>query len=937
MSEFNKKLDGYSESPEEIETDRDMVAVLDVNEENVRDFDFEKKINKAAEHKKITDLNREKETGDLEKIIGLYNLKISDWEKRSSSINWDIEKLDKEIKRNEKTLKLIDEKIKTRSLLNFFRKRKAEKISPKVSELIENRNLLKIRESELKKEIETEQEILMYEVSKLANKIREDCFALQEEIFSAKELKNKIGISESGKNEKISIVDLLLINAAYDKLILILDKIELVKEGRYRLNDIKNIKRDLNSVVFGVIGPEVRLEGGDWSKVEIRQIFEKHPKSVIFNMGEMRDDLFFDYFLNNPEQWENIKNSRHIKKIFSENELKNFEKKVSETVFKFFVEEGGISAKYFEPLLYFKNTNLAPFVILNLWTKMKNGEFKFVYFKNNGKETHAYKFIKSFSDEELKNFEFLNIPGLMDVINTVLSNPDDFNKTETLESSGKGKIGESESFQKNLNNLKDLGIYLISGARKDKENFFVDMNLDENFRKVIIKGLYEIGNDARYKNYTTFTKDDFNILENLYFKSQFQRDIMNLILQRIIGSKDKAAAESFLNIFKKISDIEYFERYFSDIENLKISLKNLGDEMPDNKLIREILKSINEIIKDKFSLERINLFGGFLDDVVYLVTESKFADVFEKEIDEYKAEISNEACLGFLNQGDAAHEALEKIKEKNWITIQTYNRLYAARRRVTGYSSYAYVPKKGESHPVINVTFYGFNFPSDIIMYEENYKIYENAVKIHKNKENLKNGFASWSKEPKCFPKDLSVEKIANLVLPIGVAKNGHSHFYATPFGIVSGCVSENSEQSDLLKKHRPGKLGVNITGHREMLLDFLEREEKKHNGEELNEEKPNNGNAEIINTISISFENFDLPRDLEEMILPGNITLSEVLTNLHIEQYLHDDLIPPQNLLNDLKNGIKNNEIQVFLDDKKLSLTDLVPGNSKIIFKKLK
>lgn len=98
----------------------------------------------------------------------------------------------------------------------------------------------------------------------------------------------------------------------------------------------------------------------------------------------------------------------------------------------------------------------------------------------------------------------------------------------------------------------------------------------------------------------------------------------------------------------------------------------------------------------------------------------------------FKSIFIQQTCLDFLYEGDIAHETLEKIKEKGWITIQTYNRLYTARRKFIGFESYAYRPKKGDHHPVINVTYYKDQIPEHIQRYDKNYELYEKKWKREK-------------------------------------------------------------------------------------------------------------------------------------------------------------------------------------------------------------
>lgn len=286
------------------------------------------------------------------------------------------------------------------------------------------------------------------------------------------------------------------------------------------------------------------------------------------------------------------------------------------------------------------------------------------------------------------------------------------------------------------------------------------------------------------------------------------------------------------------------------------------------------------------------------------------------------------------------------------MTIQTYNRLYAARRAFTGFESYAYSPRQGEKHPVINVSFYGSMFRDKgesllegggakdengflqngsisgkeaIKVYAPNFELYQKKVKEYQalKSQEAKEAFLEnfkWNGNYAEFSNDPEYEKIADTSLPIGASPNGHTRFYATPYGIVSGCVSQEG-----IFEAESQNLGVwLVTGHKEMLKDFMEKQEAhKKFTEEI--KKPKAGGFEI------KFENTDIPPELEKAILPANISVGEFLLNLHFEQYLHSGFKPRQDFLKELMRKFDEGEITVMAGDAPLKLDDKIPPHSKI------
>lgn len=326
----------------------------------------------------------------------------------------------------------------------------------------------------------------------------------------------------------------------------------------------------------------------------------------------------------------------------------------------------------------------------------------------------------------------------------------------------------------------------------------------------------------------------------------------------------------------------------------------------------------------------------------------------------YKNRVAQEICVDFLNRGDSAHDYLEKIKKDQWITIQTYNRLYAARRSNTGFESYAYHAREGENHPTINTTFYrnslgevlkehgdklrldkkedtegfyeGFIGNIKIRIYPETYRLYEATIEKYRSKgeqlQKVPEDF-TWYESPK-ISANPEYEQLLNQTLPLGVATNGHTHYYATPYGIVSGCVSVTPDQSGIFENEHIAALGVGIiTGHREMLSDFL----AKHRNDSI---EVKTDKTELLSTsaIRIDFDDPSIPVELKQMALPAGISLSEALLNLHIEQYLHP-ISRDRQFLENLVIKIESGEMGVFIKDRQITMNDRIPKGSKIILRK--
>ncbi len=489
-------------------------------------------------------------------------------------------------------------------------------------------------------------------------------------------------------------------------------------------------------------------------------------------------------------------------------------------------------------------------------------------------------------------------------------------------------ISENEEI-KNLI-LSDKNIAFINqgtnyeGRIKNLEMF---ANLADEYKNLILNLNKEFGFKAK-RGYAALNLHNENFLRQIINDPELQKNIFNE---------------------ENISFIKTSVNYFSNNEtNLELIISATAYSKGQKSLVAQLNKDFNYKIGIK----------SILSDVVL---DSKMQkDVMENRLENYQAKLAQKIGICFLYEGDRGHELLENIKEKGWITIQTYNRLYAARRKFIGFDSYAYLPKTGREHPTINVTYYGMEFGENellnkakfevntgyqdsgnfydgslgtmpIKVYPENYKIYEQTLKRYESlndeeKKKFLQNF-SWFEKPKQSKDDKEIEFLANNALPFGVAPNGHTHFYVTTYGIVSGCVSEASEQSGILKNNHPAAKSVGvITGHREMLLDFLKTQGKIFSSETGEETIPKGA-------ITVKIKNLDLPKQLEQMILPPNITLGEVILNLHLEQYLHKEIEIRDGLLKEIMGQFDYDEIVVRANGKILKLEDKIEPNAKVVF----
>lgn len=445
----------------------------------------------------------------------------------------------------------------------------------------------------------------------------------------------------------------------------------------------------------------------------------------------------------------------------------------------------------------------------------------------------------------------------------------------------------------------------LQSLEKNLKDFYLN---DE-----IVKNLADIASDAHVVVLLTFIRNDFK-------RRRFDAYSPRIVLANLVSIKKAALISDFIQIAtlaKQFNTSWFWNFGYSPFDiNQYAVLLNLLKQVTLAKKTDTYFPLSSDVFQRSVELTKDSSTFSFLKTFV----EETIAHDFPEKNRSLIVQITHYICTSFLYHGDVAHELLETIKEKGWISIQTYNRLYAARRRFIGHVSYAYKPKKGDRHPVINVTYYKHHTPENMTPYSRNYKLYE------QKKEKLPQSFISWYDEPKKYPADPEYEKVVSLCLPIGIADNGHTHYYATPYGIVSGCIAENRKEEMM----NFGPLGVGlVTGHKEMLTDFLRRQGAMV---ETKYENTIPGHA-----VTIDFDRGDFPAQLKEMLLPPHISLGEALLNLHLEQYLHDDVAPNEQLLTDLMHDIAEGKVRIMVNNKEADITDTLIASSKITLEKKK
>lgn len=261
-------------------------------------------------------------------------------------------------------------------------------------------------------------------------------------------------------------------------------------------------------------------------------------------------------------------------------------------------------------LFGFRDMELAPYKILNSYREPGySGERPFVSIHSSSDHTELFRFISSLKEEDIQALEKFNIPGLMEIIALIKSNPKDFTRWSFYDE--KTQISSPNPVYKEIEeNLIKMGSFYL--AKRENIQFVVSLykslsvDLGDGY-KLLAEVLQDTGHPAilEYIEWQSVARQDGRaagiLLENF---DQLHPNIQNWtradLAHKLIGGRDMTLSERGIENLSKLLDItpdelnqllnfigetskiyemgwgrNYGEKYFEDYLKLSRDPKNL--------------------------------------------------------------------------------------------------------------------------------------------------------------------------------------------------------------------------------------------------------------------------------------------------------------------------------------------------------------------------
>jgi len=182
------------------------------------------------------------------------------------------------------------------------------------------------------------------------------------------------------------------------------------------------------------------------------------------------------------EKWDAFRNNAGVREVYGAGALDSFNDLIRGEVFDRLLvtpehtnESVGLGYK----ALWFKDADSVAYNLLNFWKEPgHSGEQPFLSTHSSSENTLGAQYIASLTDEQLSAVEQLEIPGVMDVINTVRENPTTFRQSQFREGDDLVDNPVYERVQEALGKI--CGHYLEHGSEREKY-FSVGVAVDLSF------------------------------------------------------------------------------------------------------------------------------------------------------------------------------------------------------------------------------------------------------------------------------------------------------------------------------------------------------------------------------------------------------------------------------------------------------------------------
>jgi hypothetical protein len=370
------------------------------------------------------------------------------------------------------------------------------------------------------------------------------------------------------------------------------------------------------------------------------------------------------------EKWNVFRNNTGVREVYGVEALNSFNDLIRGEVFDRLLvtpEHTDESVRLGYKALWFKDADSVAYNLLNFWREPgHSGEQPFLSTHTSSENTLGAQYIASLTNEQLLAVEQLEIPGLMDVINTVRENPSTFRQSQFREGDDWVDNPVYERVQEALGKI--CGHYLEHGSEREKyfsvgvavdlsfmgysdkpceqretlieilsKNIGLDDNAQTNFRKHY--GLFSrhIGSNSRrstnlsdYKGDLVALSDYFDNLDDLL---QTSRDSERV---REEATSMQSDSNYIHNVRKDLPNlIAYLKGFDAEVVQTQLEDQEYGEKFKTRlwKVKEQIFRSDKTEIDDiaGYVVSNFEEFRRFIDTTNEQIGESAVCDVLKSE------------------------------------------------------------------------------------------------------------------------------------------------------------------------------------------------------------------------------------------------------------------------------------------------------------------
>jgi hypothetical protein len=231
---------------------------------------------------------------------------------------------------------------------------------------------------------------------------------------------------------------------------------------------------------------------------ETDKISNKVDESETFKQVESALDEDIDI-----KRWLIFKNNKNTKELLKQGELELIDKVIKDNTLQDLIstdEHTNKSVRLGWKILNFKDTELAPYVIMNCVREPgHSGECPFVRWDVGSQNTELYKYLQSFSQEDINKLKQSDIKGLSKFIELAQESPNNFlTQRITVKEEGKEEVVDNPVYTEVEKSLSQMCLHYIQQDNYQEREFALSLferlykaPIDSEMSKELTKALKE--------------------------------------------------------------------------------------------------------------------------------------------------------------------------------------------------------------------------------------------------------------------------------------------------------------------------------------------------------------------------------------------------------------------------------------------------------------